>query len=140
MFNEFGYKASDKIILALDGMSSKSALSMVQAIPDLVWVKVGLELFLSGGLDILSELRSQRKKIFLDLKFHDIPNTMERVCYQASKIGIDLLTVHGCSGTKALIQSKNAALRGAAEEGTPPQLYWQLRCLQVGINQVLKIT
>ena len=64
---------SEKIIIALDGMDKDDVVNLLKKIPEIVWVKVGLELFVSEGPDVLSMLREKGKKIFLDLKFHDIP-------------------------------------------------------------------
>ena len=68
---------SEKIIIALDGMDKDDVVNLLKKIPEIVWVKVGLELFVSEGPDVLSMLREKGKKIFLDLKFHDIPTTVE---------------------------------------------------------------
>ena len=67
---------SEKIIIALDGMDKDDVVNLLKKIPEIVWVKVGLELFVSEGPDVLSMLREKGKKIFLDLKFHDIPTTI----------------------------------------------------------------
>ncbi len=69
---------SEKIIIALDGMDKNNVFNLFEEIPEIIWVKVGLELFVSEGPDILSTLRDRGKKIFLDLKFHDIPTTVAR--------------------------------------------------------------
>ena len=66
---------SEKIIIALDGMDKNHVFTLLEKIPEIVWVKVGLELFVSEGPEVLSILRDKGKKIFLDLKFHDIPTT-----------------------------------------------------------------
>ncbi|KGG11948.1 MULTISPECIES: orotidine-5'-phosphate decarboxylase [Prochlorococcus] len=109
----------DKIILALDEMDALESLEFVRKIPDLIWVKVGLELFVANGPQVLDELRNEGKKIFLDLKLHDIPNTMARTCYRAAKSGAQLITVHACAGEKALLYANEAALKGAAEASLP---------------------
>ena len=76
---------SEKIIIALDGMDKDDVVNLLKKIPEIVWVKVGLELFVSEGPDVLSMLREKGKKIFLDLKFHDIPTTVARACFAASQ-------------------------------------------------------
>ena len=60
---------ADKLILALDGMNTKEVFSLIAKLPDLRWVKVGLELFTREGPQILIDLRKQGLRIFLDLKF-----------------------------------------------------------------------
>jgi len=104
---------SEKIILALDGMSKDDALILVDKIPDVLWVKVGLELFISEGPHLIKIFRERNKKIFLDLKLHDIPTTMEKACYQAAKHGVDMVTVHACAGMDALQAANIGAKEGA---------------------------
>ena len=108
---------SEKIILALDGMNKQEVFSLISELPDLKWVKVGLELFVNYGPAIILDLRDKDKKIFLDLKFHDIPTTMANACYQAGKLGSNLISVHCCAGVEALRKSNEFAIKGASEEG-----------------------
>tara|TARA_Y100001968_G_scaffold293140_1_gene298894 strand:+ start:442 stop:1179 length:738 start_codon:yes stop_codon:yes gene_type:complete len=107
----------DHLIIALDGMDREEALSFISTIPEIKWVKVGLELFVCCGPKILSELRDLGLHVFLDLKFHDIPATMSGVCKQAAKHGVELITVHACAGEKALLQAQMAANCGAQAIG-----------------------
>ena len=110
---------SEKIILALDGIDVNQAISLTKQIPEACWVKVGLELFMRAGPDFLSILRDQNKRIFLDLKFHDIPNTMANACRHAVKSRAELITVHCCSGSKALLAANEAAIKAAIEFSLP---------------------
>uniref|UniRef100_UPI00404A65B1 orotidine 5'-phosphate decarboxylase / HUMPS family protein n=1 Tax=Cyanobium sp. TaxID=2164130 RepID=UPI00404A65B1 len=57
-------------------MAPEQAMAFTQSVPELRWVKVGLELFVAGGPAVVQQLRDQGKRVFLDLKFHDIPATM----------------------------------------------------------------
>ncbi len=111
------FNPAQKIILALDGMDGEQAINLASKITGLCWVKVGLELFLSAGPEILVDLRQLGLKVFLDLKFHDIPTTMAAACRQAASMGVDFITVHTCAGLKALQESQYAALEGAVESG-----------------------
>ena len=114
---------SEKIIIALDGMDKNNLLGLLEKIPEVIWVKVGLELFVSEGPDILSILRDKGKKIFLDLKFHDIPTTVSRACFEASQTGAEFISLHTCSGLKALKMANEAAQEGAAKVNlAPPKL------------------
>ena len=106
---------SEKIIIALDGMDKKNVLNLIEKIPEITWVKVGLELFVSEGPEVLSILRDKGKKIFLDLKFHDIPTTVARACYVASQTGAEFISLHTCAGIKALKMANEAAHEGAAK-------------------------
>ena len=114
---------SEKIIIALDGMDKNNVLHLLGKIPEVIWVKVGLELFVSEGPDILLTLRDKGKKIFLDLKFHDIPTTVARACFAASQTGAEFISLHTCAGMKALKMANEAAQEGAAKVNLmPPKL------------------
>ena len=114
---------SDKIIVAIDGMDRNEAISFLKECPDISWVKVGLELFTKEGPNIINTFKDMDKKIFLDLKFHDIPNTMSSASYHASKLGVDIISLHASAGLKALQLSKEATLKGASEiNNKPPEV------------------
>ena len=114
---------SEKIIIALDGMEKNNVFTLLEKIPEIVWVKVGLELFVSEGPEVLSMLRDKGKKIFLDLKFHDIPTTVAKACFSASQTGAEFISLHTCAGMKALKMANEAAQEGAAKVNLmPPKL------------------
>jgi orotidine-5'-phosphate decarboxylase len=101
-----------RLIVALDTSDVGEASWLVERIGDAaVFYKIGMELAYSGGLPLVSELASAGKQVFLDLKLHDIPNTVERATAQAAKLGARFLTVH------AYPQTMRAAVRGAKESG-----------------------
>ncbi len=109
----------DRIIVALDGMAPEQAMAFASAVPELRWVKVGLELFVAGGPAVVQQLRDQGKRVFLDLKFHDIPATMAGACRSAARLGAELITVHASAGSAALGEAQAAALESAAAAGLP---------------------
>lgn len=114
---------SDKIIVAIDGMDRNEAISFLKECPDISWVKVGLELFTKEGPNIINTFKDMDKKIFLDLKFHDIPNTMSSASYHVSKLGVDIISLHASAGLKALQLSKEATIKGAREiNNKPPEV------------------
>jgi len=114
---------SEKIIVALDGMDKDNVFNLLEKVPEVIWVKVGLELFVSEGPDVLSILRDEGKKIFLDLKFHDIPTTVSRACFAASQTGAEYISLHACAGIKALKMANEAVHDGAAKVNLkPPKL------------------
>ena len=113
-------KPSDKIIVAIDGMDRNEAISFLKGCPDISWIKVGLELFTKEGPTIIKIFKDMDKKIFLDLKFHDIPNTMSSASYNVSKLGVDIISLHASAGLKALQLSKEATLKGAREINNKP--------------------
>ena len=110
---------ADRIIVALDGLEAEAALAFTRRVPDLRWVKVGLELFTATGPPVVRALREQGLRVFLDLKFHDIPATMAGACASAARLGADLLTVHACAGSAALLAAQTAAVAGAEAAGLP---------------------
>lgn len=113
----------ERVILALDVSTEQEAIAWLDRLPDVTFWKVGLELFVSCGPAILAELKARQKRIFLDLKFHDIPNTMAGACRAAGRYGVDLMTVHAPAGKVALEQAVQAAQEGAIAAGYPaPQL------------------
>ena len=116
----FSFKPEEKLILALDQMSEVEMLCLLDRLPDLVWVKVGLELFTLLGPEVIYKLRDLDKKVFLDLKFHDIPMTMAKACYRAAQTGAELITVHASAGIKGLRESNQSAIEGANDAGLPP--------------------
>lgn len=100
--------AKDKLIVALDLPSYDEARNLVNLLGDTVsFYKIGLELLFADGLLLARELKLEGKRVFLDLKFLDIGNTVERAVASASELGVDFLTVHG-HDTKTM----KAAVRG----------------------------
>lgn len=98
----------DKLIVALDLSSYDQARALVDRLGDTVsFYKIGLELLFAGGLDLAQELKREGKRVFLDLKFLDIANTVERAVASAAGLGVDFVTVHG-HDTKTL----KAAVKG----------------------------
>lgn len=98
----------DKLIVALDLPTYDEARALVDRLGDTVsFYKIGLELLFSDGLDLARELKQEGKRVFLDLKFLDIGNTVERAVANAAGLGIDFITVHG-HDTKTL----KAAVKG----------------------------
>ncbi len=110
----------DRIIVPLDVPTEAEAIALVEQLPQVRWWKVGLELFVGSGPSILQTLKDRQKRIFLDLKLHDIPNTMAGACRQAAAYGVDLLTVHATAGRNALKASIGAASEGSEAASCPP--------------------
>jgi orotidine-5'-phosphate decarboxylase len=92
----------DRIIVPLDVPDAQRAIALIDGLPQVGFWKVGLELFVSDGPQVIQILKERQKRIFLDLKFHDIPNTVAGACRSASRYGVDLLTVHAAAGRAAL--------------------------------------
>ena len=117
--SSFSAEAAERIIVALDGMALEQALAFSAQVDGLRWVKVGLELFVQAGPDVVAQLRDQGLRVFLDLKFHDIPATMAGACRRAAALGAELITLHACAGSEALQAAQAAAVEGAQRAGQP---------------------
>jgi orotidine-5'-phosphate decarboxylase len=114
---------SERIIVPLDVPDEDSATFLINKLEQVTFFKVGLELFTSTGPKILDLLKSRQKRIFLDLKFHDIPNTVAGACRSAARYGVDLLTIHATCGTDALKAASEAVQEEAAKVNIkPPKL------------------
>lgn len=108
-----------QIIVPLDVPSQEEAIALLDQLPDVSFWKVGLELFVSSGPAILTILKEREKRIFLDLKFHDIPNTVAGACRAAARYGVDLITIHATAGKDALKAAQEAVEQGAIAAGQP---------------------
>jgi orotidine-5'-phosphate decarboxylase len=99
---------SERIIVPLDVPTAEAAIALIDRLPPVGFWKVGLELFTSAGPSILEILHDRGKKIFLDLKLHDIPNTMAGACRAIAAHRVDLLTIHATAGRTALQAASEA--------------------------------
>ena len=98
-----------KIIVALDFPSANEALQLVERLePNRCRLKVGKELFTRGGPQMVEQLTSMGYDIFLDLKFHDIPNTVAGACSAAADLGVWMMNVHALGGAKMMEAAKEA--------------------------------
>ena len=105
--------ADPELIVALDFASKADALSMVDRLEDGAgFYKVGLELYTREGAAVVKELRKRKKRIFLDLKLHDIPNTVSGAVEGVHDAGVDMLTIHIAGGRKMM----EAAAKAAGEQ------------------------
>ena len=108
-----------RIIVALDYPDPAGAEELVGRVsPEQCRLKVGIELYTAAGPEFVRRLTARGFRVFLDLKFHDIPNTVERACRQAADLGVELLTVH-CLGGQRMLQ---AACRGVGQGAVKPRV------------------
>ena len=106
----------DRLIVALDVPSATQAQQIVQSIGESAnTYKVGKQLFTVEGPQIVLDLVSSGRKVFLDLKFHDIPNTVAASVGEAAKLGVTMLTVHASGGSKMLKAAAEAAAQSPAQ-------------------------
>ena len=117
-------KPRERIILALDVSDHDEAIKIVHGFKDHIDIfKVGSELFTSVGPRLIKEINLMGKKVFLDLKFHDIPNTVTKSVLAAAKLRVFMLTVHTLGGLDMLKQAADALGKFAIENNiTRPRL------------------
>ncbi len=114
---------NNPIIVALDLPSPQKAVKLAEELAPVVGAfKVGKQLFVSGGPDIVRKLRATGAKVFLDLKLHDIPNTVAKAVIAATDLGVQMTTVHASGGTAMLAAAENAAHEQAAMLRAEPPL------------------
>lgn len=90
-----------ELILALDCEDKSKAIEIISSLKqDLKWVKIGLQMFTAYGKDFVKEIKSNGYNVFLDLKLHDIPNTVAKAIDSLSDLSIDLLTIHASGGAE----------------------------------------
>jgi orotidine-5'-phosphate decarboxylase len=112
-------EARKRLIVALDVPDAPAAVRLAARLEDTCqWFKVGMELFTSAGPAVIEPLLSRGHSVFLDLKFHDIPNTVAGAVRSAAALGVHMLTVHAAGGP-AMLAAAHAALQGLPN---PPQL------------------
>jgi orotidine-5'-phosphate decarboxylase len=110
---------SSRLIIALDFATAEQALAFVKDLqPSQCKLKVGFELFVAAGPELVRDLVARGFAVFLDLKFHDIPNTVASACRAAAQLGVWMLNVHA-SGGSTMMQAAQAAL---ADLPNPPKL------------------
>ncbi len=112
-------EARRRLIVALDVPDAPSAIALVNQLEGQCrWFKVGLELFISAGPAVLEPLLKRGHSVFLDLKLHDIPNTVAAAVRSAASLGVRMITLHSAGGP-AMLSAAHAALEGLSD---PPQL------------------
>src|SRR5579885_2607763 len=98
-----------KLIVALDVPNLKEARRVVRLLKDPVKIfKVGLELFTAEGPDVVSMIHDEGGRVFLDLKFHDIPNTVARACASAARLGVFMTNIHARGGIEMMKAASHA--------------------------------
>ena len=96
-----------KLFIAIDQNDINKAKELIQKLaPEMCGIKVGKELFTACGPEIIQWIQEKGFKVFLDLKYHDIPNTVEKACFVASKMGVSILNVHALGGIDMMLAAK----------------------------------
>lgn len=116
-------KMKNPIIAALDVPSAEQALKLAEQIAPAVGAfKIGKELFVAAGSDIVRRVRATGASVFLDLKFHDIPNTVAKAVAAAVKLDVQMLTIHTSGGSEMMRAAEKSAQDTAKALGLPAPL------------------
>lgn len=108
-----------RVIIALDVKDKEEALTLVSRLREASIFKVGLELFTAEGLAFFKKLKVLRKSVFLDLKLHDIPNTVAGAVRSAVRLGVEMMTIHASGGRDMMAKAAEAASGEAERLKTP---------------------
>ncbi|MDX6530276.1 MAG: orotidine-5-phosphate decarboxylase [Blastocatellia bacterium] len=110
--------AKDKLIVALDVDSASRALDLFAALRDVVGMfKIGSQLFTAAGPDIVRQIIARGGRVFLDLKFHDIPNTVAAAGIEATRLGVSIFNVHASGGAEMMKHTAEDVTETAQREG-----------------------
>lgn len=107
------------VIVALDFENKDKTINFLESFKEPMYVKVGMELFYGSGLDIIKEIKKLNHKIFLDLKLHDIPNTVKSAMRNLAKLDVDIVNLHASGGSKMMIAAKEGLIEGAVDGKVP---------------------
>ena len=109
--------AREKIILALDVNDPDYALEIVDKFSGHIEIfKVGLELFTSGGPDVIRKIHDKGKRVFLDLKLHDIPNTVSKAALAATRLGVFMFNMHASAGSETMKRCRDTVIEACIKE------------------------
>lgn len=129
-------KADDRLIVALDFHTMEDVKALVEKLGDSVsYYKVGMELFYSVGGEVVRWLRGQGKHVFLDLKLHDIPNTVAGGLCSLMDLGADILNVHASGGYTMMKTAADRLHAAAEEQGIPCRSSSPSRCSRASIRR-----
>ncbi|MDB4795172.1 orotidine 5'-phosphate decarboxylase [Verrucomicrobia bacterium] len=115
---------SNPILAALDVPSPEKAMALAEDIyPHVGGFKIGLELFTNGGSNTVKTIQALGKEIFLDLKFHDIPNTVAKAVANATRLNVQWMTIHCAGGPEMIKAAEQSAQETASSLGIAPPRY-----------------
>lgn len=111
-----------KTIIALDFSNKEEVLNFLKQFDEPVYVKIGMELTYACGLEIVKEVKDMGHNIFLDLKLHDIPNTVKGGMKNLAKLGVDIVNCHCAGGIEMMKAAKQGILEGTHEGKQPAKV------------------
>lgn len=133
--------ARDKIIVALDVANAERAQRIIDELNGAVGAfKIGLQLFTAAGAPFVSKLVERGHKIFLDVKFHDIPNTVAKASVEAARLGVWMFNVHASGGGEMLIRARSEVAEMCEKNNLPKPLLIGVTVLTSSNEQTLKET
>src|SRR6185369_9982162 len=110
--------AKDKLIVALDVDNANRALDLQDELRDCVGTfKIGMQLFTAAGPDVVRQIVSRGSRVFLDLKYHDIPNTVASAAVEATRLGVSIFNVHASGGREMMQRAAEAVAEVSSREG-----------------------
>jgi orotidine-5'-phosphate decarboxylase len=110
--------AKNKLIVALDVETAREALNLFSALKDVAGMfKIGSQLFTASGPGLVREIASAGGRVFLDLKFHDIPNTVAAAGVEAARLGVSIFDVHACGGSEMMRRTAETVAETSEREG-----------------------
>ena len=111
-----------RTIVALDFSSKEEVLNFLAKLDEPVYVKIGMELTYACGLDMVREVKAAGHKVFLDLKLHDIPNTVKGGMKNLARLGVDIVNCHCAGGIEMMKAAKQGIIEGTPEGQEPAKL------------------
>jgi orotidine-5'-phosphate decarboxylase len=138
-------KAADRLVIALDIDNDEEALGLVADLKGSVGMfKVGHQLLTAYGPDIVRRIIGMGGRVFLDLKYHDIPNTVAKASAEAAKLGVSIFNVHSLGGLDMMKAAAAAAKEAAGKHGLPEPIVLAVTVLtsmdEMSLRRELKIT
>lgn len=112
-------QAAGKLMVALDYPSAEQAKTLIRELEGIpCYMKVGMQLFYTAGPDFVKDLKARGYSVFLDLKMHDIPNTVKGGANSITRLGVDMFNVHAAGGVKMMAAAKEGVLEAMADDSS----------------------
>jgi orotidine-5'-phosphate decarboxylase len=131
-------KSDNKLIVALDVETASEALRLVNVLRGLTGMfKIGMQLFTAAGPALVREIVNSGERVFLDLKYHDIPNTVALAGVEATRLGVSIFNIHAAGGSEMMRRTRDAVDECARAEGHAPPLVIAVTVLTSANESVL---